>query len=142
MERGPRGWARAAAMTAAVNALQWGVVLPPTRKLLMRTMLPEPGQGPSQAEREAGFFVMKLVGFGVDAEGREFRLRGEVAGERDPGYGETAKMLGESALCLALDERQLPRRAGMLTPATAMGEVLMERLRRAGMRFEVEGWPP
>jgi saccharopine dehydrogenase (NAD+, L-glutamate forming) len=53
----------------------------------------------------------------------------------DPGYGETAKMLAESALCLAFDK--LPRLGGVLTPAQAMGSALLERLQLAGIRFEV-----
>jgi len=40
--------------------------------------------------------------------------------------------LGESALCLALDRDRLPDRAGVLTPATAMGTALAGRLRSAG----------
>jgi saccharopine dehydrogenase (NAD+, L-glutamate forming) len=53
----------------------------------------------------------------------------------DPGYGETAKMLAESALCLAYDE--LPARSGQLTPAVAMGDVLIGRLDRVGIPFSV-----
>jgi saccharopine dehydrogenase (NAD+, L-glutamate forming) len=53
----------------------------------------------------------------------------------DPGYTETAKMLAESGLCLARDE--LPPRAGQLTTATAMGEMLLTRLQRAGITFRV-----
>ena len=55
----------------------------------------------------------------------------------DPGYGATSVMLGESALCLALDGDRLPDRAGVLTPATAMGSVLADRLRAAGQTFAV-----
>jgi len=46
-------------------------------------------------------------------------------------------MLGESALCLALDRDRLPERAGVLTPATALGTALAERLRKAGFELEV-----
>ena len=53
----------------------------------------------------------------------------------DPGYGETSKMLAESALCLAQDE--LPDRSGQLTPAVAMGQPLIDRLQRAGIQFSV-----
>jgi saccharopine dehydrogenase (NAD+, L-glutamate forming) len=53
----------------------------------------------------------------------------------DPGYTETAKMLAESALCLAFDDN--PELAGQLTPAQAMGDRLTERLQKAGIRFEV-----
>jgi short subunit dehydrogenase-like uncharacterized protein len=55
-----------------------------------------------------------------------------IASDRDdPGYNSTAKMLGESALCLALDP--LSSRAGFLTPAVAMGHALAGRLRATGL---------
>ena len=60
-----------------------------------------------------------------------------VGADLDPGYEGAAVMLGQSALCLALDTERLPQRAGVLTPATAMGDVLVERLRAHGFTFEV-----
>jgi short subunit dehydrogenase-like uncharacterized protein len=60
------------------------------------------------------------------------RYLGTVEAPGDPGYAATSVMLGESALCLALDRDRLPARAGVLTPATAMGAVLVGRLRSAG----------
>jgi short subunit dehydrogenase-like uncharacterized protein len=66
------------------------------------------------------------------------RYRTRVGADYDPGYNGTAVMLGQSALCLALDEDRLPARAGVLTPATAMGDLLVERLRAAGFTFDVE----
>ena len=63
----------------------------------------------------------------------------EVSGG-DPGYGETAKMLAESALCLAFDD--LPATAGQLTTATAMGDALIGRLTRAGITFRTLSEPP
>lgn len=64
------------------------------------------------------------------------RITGRVEGKSDPGYGETAKMLSESALCLARDEASLPPGGGVLTPASSMGMRLVESLRAAGMVFE------
>jgi short subunit dehydrogenase-like uncharacterized protein len=64
-------------------------------------------------------------------------LAAYIEGRSDPGYGETSKMLGESAMCLALDPRAEGFEGGVLTPATAMGMLLVDRLRRAGMRFDV-----
>jgi short subunit dehydrogenase-like uncharacterized protein len=61
-----------------------------------------------------------------------------VAAQGDPGYKATSVMFGESALCLALDVERLPQRAGVLTPATAMGDALVPRLRSAGQTFDVE----
>ncbi len=102
----------------------------PTRALLDR-VLPAPGTGPSAAARAAGWFRSEL--HATATGGR--RLRAVVAGKGDPGYAATAVMLGESALCLAEDA--LPDRAGSLTPATAMGSALIERLRKAGHTYEV-----
>ena len=105
----------------------------PTRWLMQKTFLPKPGEGPSKEMRETGFFRAQLLG---KRDGRVV-LKGKVEGIQDPGYGETAKMLAESALALAQDE--LPEKYGVLTPAVAIGESLIQRLRAAGMTFEVLG---
>jgi short subunit dehydrogenase-like uncharacterized protein len=101
--------------------------LAPARNLLLKLI--DPGEGPSPDQREKGWFKVRLVG-----EGGGERVITEVSGG-DPGYGETSKMLAESALCLANDE--LPKTAGQVTPAVAMGDTLIDRLTRAGIRFEV-----
>jgi short subunit dehydrogenase-like uncharacterized protein len=103
--------------------------LGPTRALLRRVR--KSGQGPNEAQRARGWFE---VTFRATADSHRVVTR--VSGG-DPGYGETAKMVAESALCLAFDRDTLPARAGVLTPAVAMGDVLIERLRRAGIRIEV-----
>ena len=99
--------------------------LPPTRRLLLS--LRSPGEGPSAEQREKSWFRVRFIG-----EGGGERIVAEVSGG-DPGYGDTAKMLAESALCLVHDE--LPEASGQLTTAAAMGEPLLERLRRAGIAF-------
>jgi short subunit dehydrogenase-like uncharacterized protein len=99
----------------------------PTRDLLLK--LKDPGEGPTPEQRERGWFKVRFAG---EAGGK--RIATEVSGG-DPGYGETSKMLAESALCLAGDE--LPERAGQLTPAVAMGQPLIDRLTRAGIVFRV-----
>jgi short subunit dehydrogenase-like uncharacterized protein len=101
--------------------------LPPTRKLLLDRM--QSGEGPSPDQRAKSWFKVRFEG-----EGGGRRVVTEVSGG-DPGYGETAKMLSESALCLVQDE--LPSSAGEVTTAVAMGDALLERLRRAGIGFEV-----
>jgi short subunit dehydrogenase-like uncharacterized protein len=101
--------------------------LPPTRSLLMSRM--RSGDGPTPEQREKGWFKVRFIG-----EGGGRRVVTEVAGG-DPGYGETSKMLAESALCLAHDE--LPATAGQVTTAVAMGDALIERLKRQGITFEV-----
>ena len=78
-------------------------------------------------------FTFTFVGTAEDGR----KMRGLVSGG-DPGYGETSKMVAESALLLALDRSRLPVMAGVLTPAVAFGHVLIERLRERGMVFKVE----
>jgi short subunit dehydrogenase-like uncharacterized protein len=107
----------------------------PVRDVVAR-LLPQPGEGPDREARERGFFELQLFGEGEGADGGILQLRARVVGHSDPGYGETAKMLGESALCLAFDE--LDSAAGVSTPAAAMGDALLSRLRAVGMTFTVE----
>jgi len=129
--RGPAAPALAAGVTAALAALQVGLTLPPARTLL-RSLLPKPGAGPSEKKRQAGFFRIEF--HARTSSGARYLTR--VGADGDPGYAATAVMLGESALCLALDRDRLPGRAGGLTPATAMGTALADRLRSAGQTLE------
>jgi short subunit dehydrogenase-like uncharacterized protein len=99
---------------------------PARRAILSRQ---SPGDGPSAAKRAKSWFTVTFVGTG----GSE-RVVTRVSGG-DPGYDETAKMLAESALCLAFDD--LPDTSGQVTTAAAMGDALIERLTKAGMGFEV-----
>ena len=130
---GPAGLLRASVVTAGIAGLLSLAALPSARRLLERAVLPGPGEGPSRDAIESGFFEMHVLA--RTESGR--RLRGRVAGTRDPGYGETAKMLGETAFCLAKDGARLAPRYGVLTPASAMGARLIERLRAAGMTFDI-----
>jgi short subunit dehydrogenase-like uncharacterized protein len=127
---GLAGLARAAATSTGLG-LSGILAFAPVRKLAAR-FLPAPGEGPSREERERGSFEIELLAVSTAGE----RLRARVGANQDPGYGATSWMLAESALCLAEDE--LPRRGGLLTPASCMGMRLIERLRAAGMTFQVE----
>ena len=99
--------------------------VPPARKLLLKR-LPQ-GQGPSESKRAKSWFTVDFVG-----EGGGRTVRTQVSGG-DPGYEETAKMLAESALSLAFDDN--PSTSGQVTPATAMGDNLIDRLSKAGISF-------
>lgn len=132
-----RGLLTATGMTLGIAGFLAASMLSPTRALLQQRVLPKPGQGPDEAARKAGKFTVRLVGKGEHA-GQPYVVRAQVKGTSDPGYGETAKMLSESALCLALDGAQLSAPGGILTPASGMGMRLVERLRSAGMTFEIE----
>jgi short subunit dehydrogenase-like uncharacterized protein len=128
----------ATAFSASYKAGMGAMMVPPIRNLLADKVLPSPGEGPSVETREKGFFKSKLVGKIAPSTSSEtaVTLIGEVSDNLDPGHGSTAKMLGESALCLAFDD--IPQRGGILTPASAMGMTLVNRLRDAGMIFKPE----
>jgi short subunit dehydrogenase-like uncharacterized protein len=112
---------------AGVSAVFALSQLPPTRSWLLGRM--KSGDGPSPDRRERSWFRVRFVG-----EGGGERVVTEVSGG-DPGYEETAKMLAESALCLATDD--LPPTSGQVTTAVAMGDALIERLRAQGISFEL-----
>jgi len=97
--------------------------------------LPKPGEGPSREERETGFYDILVIA--EMADGRT--LRAAVKGDMDPGYGSTAKMLGESAVCLARDVPRATTPGGCWTSAAAMKDALITRLEKnAGLTFTVE----
>ena len=130
---GPVAAAQACAIAGGVGALVGGLSMRPTRMVLDR-VLPSPGEGPGEKQRERGCFQIEI--YARTSSGARYICR--VAAEGDPGYKATSVMFGESSLCLAFDGDGLRSRAGVLTPATAMGDVLAERLRAAGQTFEVE----
>jgi short subunit dehydrogenase-like uncharacterized protein len=130
--RGTRGRLQAYALAAALGTAFTAMSNSRTRPLADR-VLPSPGEGPDARTREEGYFRVEIRT--TTESGR--RLRSVVAAQGDPGYAATAVMLGESALCLAEDGDRLPSGGGVLTPAVAMGDVLVERLRIAGMTLSV-----
>jgi short subunit dehydrogenase-like uncharacterized protein len=132
---GPMPRAKAYGMLAALGMLQAGLQSSFGRKL-MRALAPKPGEGPSQKTMDNGFFRCDLVG--IAADGR--RVYGVISEKGDPGNRATVKFLCEAALGLALNADQLPggsKRGGVLTPATGLGDVLVDRLRQAGMRLTI-----
>lgn len=131
MGAGPVAMLKAAGFSAGLTAVMAGGAIGPIRRALTGR-LPAPGEGPSAEQRERGFFDIRL--HAEPSKEGAAPLRARVYGDRDPGYGSTAKMLGESALCLARDG--LTVGGGFWTPASAMGEPLLERLNtHAGVSF-------
>ena len=121
-------------MSAGLGATMAAGTVGPLRRLLAGR-LPAPGEGPSRKAQQAGYFEIELVG---EPDGGGLPLRGRVHGDRDPGHGSTSPMLGESAVCLARDG--LPAGGGCWTPASVMGDPLLERLQaNAGVTFEITG---
>lgn len=136
---GIRGWLRATGGAYRYAAFLGLMVMPPTRWLLKRFLLPKSGEGPSRKVRESGFWRIALVGTLPSGE----ILRAQVSGEGDPGELSTSRMLIESALCLVEDSDRLSAKGGLWTPASAMGDVLLSRLRaNAGLSFELEQEEP
>lgn len=123
---------KAGAMSATLAVFSTAMSFRPSRAAAGR-VLPKPGDGPDEKLRRTGFFRIDI--HTRTSSGQRYVAR--VAAKGDPGYAATSVMLGESGMCLALDRERLPQRSGVLTPATAMGEVLVERLRAAGHTYRV-----
>jgi short subunit dehydrogenase-like uncharacterized protein len=129
--------ARVRATTAAVGlGLMFAALKQPLTRPLIKRVLPKPGMGPSADRMDNGWFTCELIG--MTADGRQ--ARGLIRYAGDPGNRATTVFVCESALTLALDGDALPAgaaRGGVLTPATALGEPLVRRLRAAGVVIEV-----
>jgi len=124
---GTKNLAQAVGITTGVGLIYTLAQMAPTRKWLYS--LKPPGSGPSAEVMERGWFRLVTYGKSPSCE-----VVTEVRGG-EPGYSETAKMLSESALCLAEDRAEIPGAGGLLTPASAFGEVLQKRLEMAGILF-------
>ena len=132
----PWGWLQSAGMVASLAVIA-GVIQVPLLRRLLESIIPQPGSGPTEQTMDEGWFRCELLGWGSEGQ----RVRGLIADVGDPGNRATVKFVCESALCLAVDFDRLPggvQRGGILTPATGLGDVLVERLRQAGMQIEVE----
>ena len=129
---GNSGRLKAIALTAGLAAFAGSMVLDPIRNLMNKFVLPKPGEGPSLQDQLNGFFDIELMGKNAKGE----KLTVKVTGDRDPGYGCTAKILAQAGLCLAFDLAKEDKVGGFWTPSTAMGDLLIERLNNhAGMSF-------
>jgi len=132
---GAAGAVKAGSVAFGMGAGMGAMAIGPIRRLVSRR-LPAPGEGPTPEQQERGHWDLRFWA-APPAGSREGALRARLRGDRDPGYGSTSKMLGESAVCLALDS--LEDSAGFLTPASAMGDALIDRLQKsAGVSFEIE----
>lgn len=132
--RGASAALAASALAIGMAAGRAALAFAPLRRVATH-FVPAPGEGPSEQAMDGGSFRCELVGVGE----RGTVQRGRIAGRGDPGNRATTVFVCESALALALDVRRLPggaHRGGVLTPATALGAVLADRLRAAGMTIE------
>ena len=131
--KGPLGFMGAAAVTMATGGFMVAVAVPPIRGFI-HLFLPKPGEGPSLEAQRSGYFVHEV--YGKTESGQSLTVR--VSGNRDPGYGSTAKMISQAGLCLAQDVSKADKPGGFYTPAALFGERLIERLQSfAGLTFDV-----
>jgi short subunit dehydrogenase-like uncharacterized protein len=129
---GTLGRIKATQFSAGLGGFTLAAAIRPSRAILEK-FLPAPGQGPSRQAQDAGFFDMRF--FGSTADGKTITT--QVTGDKDPGYGSTAKMLSQAALCF-LDIPKEKKSGGFWTPATLFGNTLLKRLQaQAGLTFTV-----
>lgn len=139
--KGSKGRRMAKVMTLGLGAFIVGAALKPSRWLLENYVLPKPGQGPSEKEQETGFFDIRFYGYQDDKKASASVIETKVTGDKDPGYGFTAKMLGEAAVCLAKDYHNSGKKrwakGGIWTPGSIFNEVFLDRLTsNANMTFD------
>ena len=140
----PIGWLSAKATASALEAAARAAT-DANARASMKAALPKPGEGPPEWFRAAGFWEMRFKAEGANGEKTWSAMRGNG----DPGYADTAKILAEVGLCLAEMEKEKnapenPNRArgGVLTPACAFGDRILDRLATHGITFEVHGEAP
>ena len=129
---GLKGRLTAMGLASGMAAFLVGAALAPTRWALEKYVVPKPGEGPSENSQQRGSYDLRF--YGTTSRGKT--LVAKVTGDMDPGYGSTAKMLGEAAVCLAMEVDTTP--GGFWTPASLLGERLTSRLQQhAGLHFEL-----
>lgn len=135
MGKGAAGRFRAYGLVAGLGVFMSFAAVSASRKILERFVLPAPGEGPTPEEQEKGCYDLRFLA--TTPEGKE--LRAKVTGDKDPGYGSTAKMLAEAAICMARETPKSELGGGFWTPSLAMGQNLVDRLEaNAGLSFSCE----
>jgi short subunit dehydrogenase-like uncharacterized protein len=133
---GIKGVAGATLVTGGLGLFAGAMSVGPVRNALRRYVFPAPGEGPTETEAENGHFRVRIIGRGTAPDGR-FTVDATIGADLDPGYGATARMLGEAAVCLVRDDVDSPLDGGVLTPASGIGLPLVERLRDVGFTATV-----
>lgn len=134
MGDGVKGQLLGFGMSAGIMAFALAMSNDTSRTFLADHVLPKSGSGPSKADQDNGYFDIRFFG---ELNGNS-AIATKVTGNKDPGYGSTSRMLAQSALCLALDVDKKTVAGGFWTPATALGDKLIDRLDRfAEVQFSV-----
>lgn len=131
---GMMGWLAAQGLKLGLDGLVLAAAVPPLRNLLETTVLPKSGEGPKAEDRASGFYDLRFLG--KTEAGKVLQVK--VMGDRDPGYGSTAKLIAQAGICLAQDLAAQSIPGGIWTPAALMGQSLLDRLQNyAGVTFSV-----
>ncbi len=131
---GNGGKKRARKMYWGLGAFTAGISVAPVRWLMENFILPKPGSGPTPEEQIKGKYVFLFRGTTADGD----VVKARVTGDQDPGYGSTAKMLGQAAAVLAQDIPDSVE-GGFWTPATLFGDGLIARLEEhSGVKFKID----
>lgn len=135
----PRSAAAAAAASLSIMSAGMGAmgripgrVREPIAEWLLKVG-PKPGDGPPPEKLDEWSYRLDVRA--TDARGGTQDVVVEAAGH--PGYKSTATMVGEAALALADPDSGVPDGAGFLTPATALGLAVIDRMAEAGVTFEI-----
>lgn len=130
---GFKGWLRGLSLSLGLAGFVVAMMIGPIGRLMQKSLLPKPGEGPSETQQQNGYYDLRIVG-----QNEQQQMAIKVTGDRDPGYGSTAKILAQAGLCMALDVEKTDLPGGFWTPSTAMGDKLVARLiQHAGLGFEV-----
>lgn len=134
MGRGLKGRLTATGFVAGLGLFLAGAAVKPTRWLMENFILPKPGEGPGPEAQAKGFFDIRFVGAAADGG----KIRTRVTGDRDPGYGSTAKMLAQAGMSLVFDVDKTQKGGGFWTTATVFDQRFIDRLeKKAGLTFQV-----
>lgn len=135
----PRPFAGVAAVSMTVFSAGFGAIgrLPSGLRRPVSDWLlavgPKAGDGPRPEDLDAWSYRLDVRA--TDARGACQDVVVEADGH--PGYKSTATMVGEAALALADPSSGVPDGAGFLTPATALGVDVIDRMTHAGLRFQI-----
>jgi short subunit dehydrogenase-like uncharacterized protein len=134
--RGLKGAATAGVVAGGLGLFSAAMSVRPLRSGIRKYVFPDPGEGPTSEETERGYFSVRVLGRGR-ADDDQFTVEAKFGADWGPGYGATARMLGEAGMCLREEETDSPLSGGVLTPAAAIGTPLADRLRAIGFTATV-----
>jgi len=137
---GVSGVTKATLIAAGLAGFKTAMGVDSLRDGIREYVFPDPGEGPTRAAAMDGSFTVRVRGRGTGTDGH-FTVEAVVGADMDPGYGATARMLGEAGVALVKDDTDSPLDGGVLTPASAIGVPLADRLRAVGFTASVNDAP-